>query len=225
MLRLLPFVLLVLSGYAMFYFSSRQTLARLRAQSTSLRDPRIDPYLRKMAAALEIPQIKVSVLDEATVNGLATHDGRIYLTRGFLDQMDLGRVSADEIASVVAHELGHVALGHGPRRMRDFAGQEALRVGLMMVLSRIVPFIGPWIANLVIRLFTAQLSRKDEYEADAYATALLIKSGIGAEPQISLFRKLSTLTGGGQNRVAWTASHPATSDRIAAIEQNALNWR
>ena len=40
----------------------------------------------------------------------------------------MGEVSAGEIASVIAHELGHVALGHSRKRMIDFSGQNAMRV-------------------------------------------------------------------------------------------------
>ena len=61
-------------------------------------------------------------------------------------------------------------------------------------LSRFLPFIGVWIANMISTALMARLSRRDEFEADAYATALLIKSGIGTAPQKSLFRKLDALT-------------------------------
>jgi putative metalloprotease len=129
------------------------------------------------------------------------------------------------MASVIAHELGHVALGHTRRRMIDFSGQNALRTAIAMILGRFLPGLGMIVANALMSLLTARLSRKDEYEADAYATALLIKAGIGSAPQVSLFRKLDTLTGaGGQGQIAWMLSHPVTDDRIAAIEANAKKW-
>ena len=71
----------------------------------------------------------------------------------------------------------------------------------------------------------ARLSRKDEYEADAYASALLVKAGIGTAPQKSLFAKLDALTGRmGAGPPAWLVSHPATDQRIAAIEANERKW-
>ena len=69
------------------------------------------------------------------VNGLAAPDGRIFITRGFYNKFRQGAVSAEELASVIAHELGHVALGHSRRRMIDFSGQNALRTALSMVLG------------------------------------------------------------------------------------------
>jgi putative metalloprotease len=65
-----------------------------------------------------------------------------------------------------------------------------------------------------------------DYEADAYASALMTKAGIGTEPQKSLFRKLDKLAGvGGRGPTAWLMSHPKTADRIEAIEANEQKWR
>jgi putative metalloprotease len=110
--------------------------------------------------------------------------------------------------------------------MIDFSGQNALRTALAMILSRFLPGIGPIIANSAMSLLMARLSRSDEYEADSYASALLIKAGIGTDPQKSLFEKLDGMTGaGGANMPAWLMSHPKTPQRIAAIEANEAKWR
>jgi metalloprotease len=174
---------------------------------------------------MDLPEIKVSVFEVEPVNGLAAPDGRIFLTRGFLNRKARGEVTAEELASVVAHELGHVALGHMRRRMIDFTGQNAVFVMLSAVLNRLVPVIGIWIANLISTALMARLSRRDEFEADAYASALLIKAGIGTGPQKSLFRKLGALTANHAEGVpAWLLSHPKTEERIAAIEANEARW-
>ena len=86
--------------------------------------------------------------------------------------------------------MGHVALGHARKRMIDFSGQNALRTALAMILSRFLPGIGVFIANGLTSLLAARMSRGDEYEADEYAAALLIKAGIGTGPQKALFEKL-----------------------------------
>ncbi|MDO9524249.1 MAG: M48 family metalloprotease, partial [Gemmobacter sp.] len=81
------------------------------------------------------------------------------------------------------------------------------------------------LANIITTVLAARMSRADEFEADAWASALLVRTGIGTEPQKSLFRKLGTLTG---MRVAgapaWLLSHPHTDERIAAIEANEVRW-
>jgi putative metalloprotease len=111
------------------------------------------------------------------------------------------------------------------RRMIDFTGQNAVFLLLSAFLSRFLPIIGIWIANFISAAVMARLSRRDEFEADAFAAALLIKSGIGTAPQKSLFRKLGALT---ENRAegipAWLMSHPRTEERIAAIEAKEAAW-
>ena len=169
---------------------------------------------------------QVHALEIAAVNGLAAPEAQIYLTRGFLDAKARGAVSAEELASVIAHELGHVALGHARRRMIDFSGQNAAFMVLGAMMNRFLPGLGGMVANLASRALMARLSRRDEFEADAYAAALLIKAGIGIRPQISLFEKLGALTGaGGKDTPAWAMSHPATADRIAAIVANQAKWQ
>ncbi|MEM6479235.1 MAG: M48 family metallopeptidase [Pseudomonadota bacterium] len=222
---LTPILLALAYGFAMMRFSAWNTKRQLNEQSSPLKDARLDPLFARMARALDIPQIKVNLFEVPMINGLAAPDGRIFITRGFYEEFQRGRVSADEMASVVAHELGHVALGHTRRRMIDFSAQNAARAALTMIIGRFIPFIGPWIANFLISLFAARLSRADEYEADAYASALLLKAGIGLSGQKSLFRKLDALT---QSRAgaapAWLLSHPKSPERIAAIEANEARW-
>jgi putative metalloprotease len=224
MIKFVPIILAVLYALAMYRFSTWRTARELDTRSSPLADPVLLKMTRQMAAALDLPTIKVHIYEVTPINGLAAPDGRIFITRGFYNRYRAGDVSAAEIASVIAHELGHVALGHSRRRMIDFSGQNALRMALATVLNRVVPGLGAMVASGMMTLLAASLSRKDEYEADAYASALLHKSGIGTGPQKTLFAKLDQLTGVGGGTPAWMASHPKTPDRIAAIEKLEARW-
>ncbi|MEL6424369.1 MAG: M48 family metalloprotease [Pseudomonadota bacterium] len=224
MITLTPILAAVGLGLAMWWFSALRLKSQLDAQSTELTDPLLTTYTRDMARALDLPRLDVYVYEVPVINGLAAPDGRIFITRGFLDKYRLGVVRAEELASVIAHELGHVALGHSRRRMLDFTGQNAVRVVLTMVLGRFIPFVGPWIANLLTSALAARLSRQDEYEADAYAAALMTKIGLGTGPQVAMFRKLEQIAGGTPGTLAWLMSHPRTDSRIAAIERLSNAW-
>ncbi len=225
MIRFTPILLAVLYAVAMYRFSVWRTRRDLDARSTELADPRLKDMTDRLAGALDLPRIRVNIYEIDPVNGLAAPDGRIFITRGFYRKFQQGEVTAEELASVIAHELGHVALGHTRRRMIDFSGQNALRTALAMILSRFLPGIGVWIANGLTTLLAARLSRGDEYEADEYAAALLTKAGIGTAAQKSLFEKLEALT---QSRAgaapAWLMSHPKTAERIAAIAKLENKW-
>ncbi len=225
MIKVVPILLAALYALVMYRMSVWRTKRELDARSTELADPRLKALTDRLARALDVPRIRVHIYEVDPVNGLAAPDGRIFITRGFYRKYMNGEVSGEELASVIAHELGHVALGHTRRRMIDFSGQNALRSALAMVLGRIIPGIGVWIASGLTTLLAAGLSRADEYEADAYAAALLTKAGIGVAPQISLFHKLEELTSSRAGVVpAWIMSHPKTADRIAALERLERKW-
>lgn len=225
MLKLSPILLALGYALVMYLFSSWRTKRELDERSTELADPRLKNLTEHFAAAVGVPAIKVHIYEIEPVNGLASPDGRIFITRGFFEKYRTGEVSAEEMASVIAHELGHVALGHTRKRMIDFSGTNAIRMALAAVFNRFLPGVGVIIANALTSLLASKLSRNDEYEADAYASALLVKAGIGTGPQKSLFQKLNALTGVGGGMPAWMMSHPSTDDRIRAIEENEVRWR
>ena len=225
MLKFTPILLAVVYALVMYRFSVWRLKGELDQKSTELADPMLRTLCDRMAAALDLPRIRVHIYEVAPINGLAAPDGRIFITRGFYKAFREGKVTADELASVIAHELGHVALGHSRRRMIDFSGQNALRTAMAMVLSRFLPGIGVLIANGLTSLLAARLSRSDEYEADAYAAALLTKAGIGIAPQITLFEKLEALTQSNSGAApAWLMSHPKTTERIAALQTLDAKW-
>ncbi len=224
MIKLAPILLALLYGVVMYRISAWRTARTLDARSSLLADAPLRRLTDQMAAALDLERIPVHIYEIEPVNGLAAPDGRIFLTRGFYNRYRAGEVSAEEMASVIAHEMGHVALGHARRRMIDFSGQNALRTALAMVLAKVLPGIGPLIANGASMLLSARLSRQDEYEADAYAAALLTRAGIGTACQKSLLGKLGTLAGVGGAMPAWALSHPKPEERIAAIETLEARW-
>jgi putative metalloprotease len=226
MIQFSPIILAILYALVTYKFSAWKTKRDLDKNSNKLDDTQLKNLNTKMAKALDLPDIKVNVYEISPINGLAAPDGRIFITRGFIDKYISGEVSAEEMASVIAHEIGHVALGHTRKRLIDFSGQNVVRVLLTSVLGRLIPGVGIWIANSITTLLAAKLSRNDEYEADAYASALLIKSGIGTAPQIKLFEKLEKLTNSSSSGApAWLLSHPKTLDRITAIKKNELKWK
>ena len=225
MIKLIPIILPFIYGLAMFRLSAWRLNRTLKNQSSLLADKQLLKPIQRLADALGLESISVNIYEIEPINGLAAPDGKIFITRGFYNKFTSGEITGNELASVIAHELGHVALGHSRRRMIDFSGQNALRMALGSILSRIIPGLGGIIANFLSNLLMARLSRTDEFEADEYASALMIKSGIGVEHQISMFEKLEKLNGNNANlQPAWLLSHPKTKKRIEKIQENSLKW-
>ncbi len=223
MLKLLPILALVGFALAQWWFSTWRLKRELAERSAPLDHPELEAEVRRLGRAVGIGHLRALVYDVQMFNGLAAPDGRVFVTRGVLEAHRRGEVSTPEVASIVAHELGHVALGHSRRRMLDWTGQSAARWALAVVLGRFLPGIGPWIASWLASLLAARLSRQDEYEADAYAAALMRKAGVEPEAQASLLRKLDRMAPQGA-RIAWLMSHPPSRDRVAAIEALHDGW-
>ncbi len=229
---MIPFTTLlvvVIGGLIWWQISARASGAGLRATSRPLKNDMLEGLIERLSRASGAGpvRVRVRVLQGDMINGLATPSGEVYVTGGLVQQVRAGRVTPAEFASVVAHELGHLALGHTQRRAVDVAMAQALHVVVGGIIARLIPVIGWYAARWLSTLFVARLSRQDEFEADAYATALMIKAGLGAEPQARMLEKLQTLVPGlrqGDTPASWLASHPPVKDRAAAIRANAERW-
>ncbi|MGF1552457.1 MAG: M48 family metallopeptidase [Paracoccaceae bacterium] len=226
MIKLLPLLLIALGVYLMVRFSAARMGRSLRARSRPLENDRLDRVLSRLAGAAGIERVEVRVLDDPSINGLATPGGEIYVTQGLVRQFQARRIGEAELAAVVAHELGHLALGHTRRRMIDVSAAQTAGMILGTLLARVIPIVGWYIAQFLIGLFVTGLSRRDEFEADAYATALMLRSGLGAEAQARMLEALQTLVPGASQAptASWLASHPPVEERTAAIRANALRW-
>ncbi len=219
-------LLLLTAGLALWNWRSglRRMRAEIEAGARPLADPALEALVRRLGDSLGQTGLRARVFEMSAVNGLATPDGGVLLSSGLVQKYRLGALSAEEVASVVAHELGHVALGHHARRMIDWTGRSVVTVLLGAVLSRFVPVLGFVLAAMLGNLASAGLSRRDEFEADRFASALMLKAGLGVAPQIAMFRKLARMTPGAKPP-AWLSTHPDIEARIAAIEANAASWQ
>ncbi|MEL7154167.1 MAG: M48 family metallopeptidase [Pseudomonadota bacterium] len=224
MIKLLMPILLIAGVYFWFRFRAQSSGHALRRQSKVLQNDQLEGLFRKLADAAGIEHVQVRVLPDRNPNGLATDTGEIYVTQGFIDCFQRGEVTSRELASVAAHELGHLALGHMRRRALQVGGMQAAQLVLGGILGRLIPFFGGYVAVWLLGLITAKLSRNDEFEADAYATALMVRSGLGAEHQATLLEKLPQLIPGAAAQASWLSSHPPSDQRAAAIRENAQRW-
>lgn len=220
---LLPVIVAAGWGFLMWRVSLNRMKAELDANSTLIDEPELEAVIRRLGRQVGIEHLQAHLYKMDAVNGLAAPDGRIFITTGLFDRYRRGEFTSQELGSVIAHELGHVARGHSQRRMIDWTGQNAARMALGMILSRFIPVVGYYIANFLSTMLMTRLSRRDEFEADEYASALMIKAGYGTTPQVSMFEKLSQLSPGGRG-VAWLQSHPQTTDRVEAIKARDAAW-
>jgi hypothetical protein len=157
------------------------------------------------AAELPMP-VHFEVVRSPIVNAIALPGGRVYLFEGLLNQAR----SPDEIAGVLAHELGHVAHRDGTKKVLE-AGSMSLLFGMLLG-----DFTGGGAAAAAAQIvLNASNSRDKEAAADEFGALLLSK--IGGDPR-ALARMLERLAGSGTQTPHFLLDHPEAKERTAAIE-------
>ncbi|SLN18881.1 Metalloprotease LoiP precursor [Aquimixticola soesokkakensis] len=161
----------------------------------------------RLVAQAEVPlDITFTVLDSDIVNAFALPGGRIVVFSGLIYESE----SADEVAAVIAHEIGHVVHRDPTRAALRTAGSFGV-LGLLFG-----DFAGGsvvlMLANQVVE---ARYSQEAEAQADAFAHALLPKVGVSPAELAKLFEYLRDEYGEDSGIVKHFSSHPELGDRIA----------
>jgi Zn-dependent protease with chaperone function len=159
--------------------------------------------------------IRITVINDATVNAFAVPGGRIVVYTGLLDRMK----NYEELAALLGHEVAHVHQRHSLKAMaRAFAGY--------LFMSAIFTDINGMTATItenVQFLQTMRYSRSAEAEADEKAVEVLRKNNISLQGLIDLFVRLehdhdhSDL----DEALSFVSSHPQTKDRKAFAQRQA----
>ncbi|MYD44770.1 MAG: M48 family metalloprotease [Gammaproteobacteria bacterium] len=110
------------------------------------------------------------VLDVPTINAFATSDGYIYIHRGLITYLS----SEDQLAAVIGHEIGHVALRHHAKRRAA-----SLLSGGASFAAYILTGRGElWeAADALTQIWISGYGREDELEADRFGAEILAKAG------------------------------------------------
>jgi Zn-dependent protease with chaperone function len=164
----------------------------------------------RTAGGLEHP-LDANVLPTSIPNAIALPGGKVYLFDGLLQKAE----SPDEIAGIIAHELGHVHHRHVMRTLIHNGGTSFL-IGLL--LGDVTG--GSAVIFATQSLLNASHSREAEQEADDFAFTTMRKLGRSPVPMAEL---LFRITGAEGKRLAGFTilnSHPLTESRLAAAKKN-----
>lgn len=150
--------------------------------------------------------LTVIVLDDPMVNAFAAPGGHIVFFRGMIEAAE----SPDELAAVMAHEVGHV-VARDPTRL---ALRSVGSVGLLGLL--LGDFAGGGlIVVLADQLLDSSYSREAEEKADRYAFDRMVAEGIDPAALGDLFARLRDRFGDVEGLASHIMTHPSFSDRIA----------
>ena len=158
-------------------------------------------------------QWEVNLIGSKQINAFCMPGGKIAFYTGILDQLKL---SDDEVAMVMGHEIAHALREHARERMGKSA---ATNIGASLLTQLLgLGQVGQTVTNYGAQLLTLQFSRDNESEADLVGMELAARAGYDPRAGVSLWQKMSAANKGAPPQ--WLSTHPSGSTRIGDIEAN-----
>ena len=204
-----------------------QMMAQASAQKALASDS--NPQLQKLRAIAQriIPHAaqwndrarqwrwEVNLIGSKQINAFCMPGGKIAFYTGILDQLKL---SDDEVAMVMGHEMAHALREHAREQMGKSA---ATNVGASLLSSALgLGQIGQTLASYGTALVKLKFSRDDESEADLVGLELAARSGFDPRAGSTLWRKMAAASGG-KSSAGFLSTHPSGPERIRELEANA----
>jgi Zn-dependent protease with chaperone function len=168
----------------------------------------LDKLVRRLDVAANSPyHPRVDVVRRKQANAFALPGGHVYVFEGLLAKSQ----TPDELAGVIAHEIGHVVHRDGTRAVLQSAGLSFL---FGMLLG---DFVGGGAVVIAAKTaLSSSYSRHAEAAADAYSVRLMQK--VDGDPK-ALGAILSRIASANEEGFELLRDHPGTKDRIAAINK------
>ncbi len=191
------------------------TAAQFTDESNLCTDPAgvraLEALTGRLAGAVVSPySFDVRVIEAKDVNAFAAPGGFIVIYSGLIDFAE----SPEEVAGVLAHEMGHVVERHGTESM-------VRALGLYLILTVVVgdpSGVLGLAASAAEVLIGLSYSRGDEAEADAVAVSILETAGIRVGGFASFFARASGESDDTDEGVfALLSSHPPDRERARTI--------
>jgi len=156
---------------------------------------------------------EVNLIGSPQINAFCMPGGKIAFYTGIINKLKL---SDDEVAMVMGHEIAHALREHARERMGKNAatGIGANLIGQVLGLGQ----IGQMVTNYGAQLLTLQFSRSDESEADLVGMELAARASFDPRAGVSLWQKMSAASAGAPPQ--WLSTHPSGNTRINDIEVN-----
>lgn len=158
------------------------------------------------------------IVDDPSVNAFNLPGGLVYVNRGLIAEAD----SLDQLAGVLAHEIGHGASRHGTQLMTRSYGYNLLA---SLLLGQDAGQGKRLLAQVVGAGVLTDYSRDAEREADRLGVEYAYRAGYNPKGAADFFRQLLDMRQRRPTKVEqFFASHPLTEERISNVEQAASRY-
>jgi len=159
--------------------------------------------------------IRVTVVDDMTINAFAVPGGQVVLLRGLVERSR----TPEELAGVLAHELQHVLQRHATRLLLQHASTGLLLVAISGDITGAMAY-GIESARV---LGTLRYSRHLESEADTEGLKMLLAADVDPQGMIAFFESMRAAEGGAPGAARYLASHPLAEERVDALKRLAAS--
>ncbi len=161
------------------------------------------------------------VIEDSALNAFAMPGGNIFIHTGILEHID----SEDDLACVIAHEVGHIQARHIAKRLE--AMQKLNIATIVMAVTGLFLGGGGQSSQAAIAGSTAlamsatlKYSRADEEEADRRAYEWVCKAGYNPQGLVNIMKKILQNRWIGSDSIpSYLSTHPSSSERITYLEQ------
>ncbi len=175
----------------------------------------IEGLVKRLAGTVETRyRFNVVVVDSPVVNAFAAPAGYIVVFRGLIDKASSG----EEVAGVLAHEMGHVIERHGTEALIRQFGMNAIVGAILGDASG----IGSTAADIGAQLAVLSYGRAAEREADRVGVDMLNKADIRGAGLVAFFRRIGKEAGDDKGVLRYLGTHPPTGERAAEIEERSV---
>lgn len=157
---------------------------------------------------------EVNLIGSKQINAFCMPGGKIAFYTGILDQL---RLSDDEAAMIMGHEMAHALREHARARIAKSQGTGTLLSLGAQLLG--LGQLGNVAANLGTQLLTLKFSREDETDADLVGLELAARGGYNPQASVSLWEKMGQ-AGGGAGGPSFLSTHPSGPQRIQQLQAN-----
>lgn len=153
----------------------------------------------------------IKVVDKDIINAVSLPGGYIYVFKEVVDKA----ANDDQLAGVIAHEVGHITARHAVKRIQNIYGMLILQGLASQSSARVAQGV-----NLALTSLFLEYSQQDEFESDRLAVKYLRKAGYDPKEMASFLQILKNEEEKEPIRqYSYWRTHPFISQRISVVNQ------
>ncbi|THB70876.1 MAG: M48 family peptidase [Gammaproteobacteria bacterium] len=205
----------------------RQMMQQVKESAALITDPEINTYIQSLGNSLvnyanenNLPEFTFFIIASDQINAFAAPGGYIGIFTGLINATK----TESELASVLAHEIGHITQSHLARRIAEHERLSVPRIAALLASILIATQDSQAGSAALISTNAASIqhqlaySRTAEKEADNIGLKILAASGYDQKGMTGFFQTLQDAQTHSNKPIEYLSTHPLTQSRISEVK-------